>query len=463
MTNACFAYPSAPTTQVLHDLSFTVQPGQTVAFVGHSGCGKSTINNLLMRYYQPTKGSVMYDGIDSNDYNLEWLRGRIGLVAQQPPLLPTTIRGNVAIGKRGATEEEIIKACKAANAHNFIMEFPQQYDTEVGENGSKLSGGQRQRIAIASVMISNPNVLILDEATSALDSVSEAQFQKVLSATRDERSTVCIAHRLSTIRDADEIIVLDHGRVVERGNHDTLVAKKGQYYAMLHAQDDDKATGALGDGTKSQTGNSFAPNKGWKAIRTAAKFGLKFRNRPLGGKRGTRNSNRANFTASAPKRQSYAWHAVDAMALPKFGSDDAYMSSQTSEGCDGGRRRSTMLPSNGHRRRSTMFGMLEVRPCDGDDHGDDDYDEGVDDSDDVGPVAYSESEFKHTKKWTWDMMKEGRHWFWLALLGALFNGMALPIAYTYQGKIMVCLPRRCTRLFDTPANCSIKRTRLVTS
>jgi len=241
---ACFAYPSAPDQQVLHDLSFTARPGQTVAFVGHSGCGKSTIINLLMRFYDATSGSVAYDGVRIEDYNVEWLRAKVGLVAQQPPLLPTTIRDNIAIGKRGATDDEVIEAAKVANAHEFIMGFPEQYDTEVGTLGGKLSGGQRQRIAIASIMISQPSILILDEATSALDSVSEAKFQSLLMATRSQRSTIVVAHRLSTIRDADEIIVLDHGRVLERGTHDTLVAKRGRYYAMLHAQDDSPDSGS---------------------------------------------------------------------------------------------------------------------------------------------------------------------------------------------------------------------------
>ena len=231
-----FAYPSAPEIQILHDLSFSVAKGKSVALVGHSGCGKSTIVNLLMRFYSPNSGSIKIDGTKIEKYNLPWLRGKIGLVAQQPPLLPGTIRDNVAIGKEHATQDEIEAACKAANAHDFIVGFPDGYNTNVGSLGNKLSGGQRQRVAIASVIIAQPEILILDEATSALDKISEAKFQKVMDETADGRATVVIAHRLSTIRDCDEILVFDHGHVVERGSHETLVELGGIYYGMLHKQ-----------------------------------------------------------------------------------------------------------------------------------------------------------------------------------------------------------------------------------
>ena len=230
-----FAYPSAPTDTVLHGLSFTVEKGKTTALVGHSGCGKSTIINLLLRFYEPTSGAITLDGKPLSAYNIQWLRQRIGLVAQQPTLLPGTIRENIALGKANCTNKEIVAAAKSANAHDFIMGFPDQYETEVGALGGKLSGGQKQRIAIARIMIASPDILLLDEATSALDNVSEAKFQDLLSKTKHTRATVVIAHRLSTVEDADEIIVMDHGVVVERGTHASLLANKGKYFNMVNA------------------------------------------------------------------------------------------------------------------------------------------------------------------------------------------------------------------------------------
>jgi len=239
LDNVKFAYPSAPHIAVLGGLSVTVAQGKTLALVGHSGCGKSTIINLLMRFYNPVSGEITVDGKPLDAYNIGWLRAAIGLVAQQPSLLPGTIYDNIVMGKEGATQAEVEEAAKFANAHDFIMQFPDGYQTEVGSLGGKLSGGQRQRIAIARTMVAKPKILLLDEATSALDNKSEAKFQAALDSSKGDRTTIMIAHRLSTVRNADEIVVLDGGVVVERGTHDELKDKKGRYFAMLNEDEED--------------------------------------------------------------------------------------------------------------------------------------------------------------------------------------------------------------------------------
>ena len=275
--NVRFAYPSAPTDTVLHGLSFTVEKGKTTALVGHSGCGKSTIINLLLRFYDPTSGAITLDGVPLSAHNIQWLRQRIGLVAQQPTLLPGTIRENIALGKAKCTDEEIVAAAKSANAHDFIMGFPDRYETQVGALGGKLSGGQKQRIAIARIMIGSPDILLLDEATSALDTVSEAKFQDLLSETKHTRATVVIAHRLSTVEDADEIIVMDHGVVVERGTHATLLAKKGKYFNMVNATvaSKDPATATDADADADAAANNVSEPVGAGAATTVARSSLR--------------------------------------------------------------------------------------------------------------------------------------------------------------------------------------------
>ncbi|CAM2704626.1 unnamed protein product [Rotaria socialis] len=241
-SNVHFSYPSRPDVSILNGLSFMAQRGETTALVGSSGCGKSTCVQLLQRFYDPTEGSVELDGtveIDDtpvNRYNIGWLRERIGVVSQEPILFQTTIRENIRFGKTNATQEEIEQAAKMANAHDFIKDLPQKYETLVGERGAQLSGGQKQRIAIARALIRNPRILLLDEATSALDRESERIVQDALDRASQGRTTIVIAHRLSTIVNASKIIVLNAGSVVEEGNHETLMKAKGVYYGLVEAQ-----------------------------------------------------------------------------------------------------------------------------------------------------------------------------------------------------------------------------------
>lgn len=220
----------------LTDFNLSIRPGQAVALVGPSGAGKSTVANLLPRFYDVTGGSLTIDGHDVRDVTFSSLRMQIGLVPQETMLFNESIRENILYGRLDATEDEIVAAAKAANAHNFIMEMPDGYDTIVGDRGSSLSGGQRQRIAIARAILKNPRILILDEATSALDTESEKIVQAALDRLMEGRTAVVIAHRLSTIRNADDIVVVDHGRIVEEGTHAQLLAKKGLYASLYEAQ-----------------------------------------------------------------------------------------------------------------------------------------------------------------------------------------------------------------------------------
>ena len=223
LNKVSFAYPSTPDQTVLDELTLSVSRGKTIALVGHSGCGKSTIINLLMRFYTPKGGFIEIDDNGIETYNVGWLRETIGLVQQMPTLLPGIIEDNVRLGKEDATEEEIKEACRVANAAEFIESFPDKYKTDVGSLGGKLSGGQKQRIAIARTLVAKPRILLLDEATSALDSRSEAKFLELLQETKADRTTIVIAHRLATVKDADEIVALGKGKVIERGTHDELV------------------------------------------------------------------------------------------------------------------------------------------------------------------------------------------------------------------------------------------------
>lgn len=221
---------------VLRGINFDIKPGQTVAFVGMSGGGKSTIISLLPRFYDVTDGSIRLDDQDIRDVTIESLRKQIGLVLQDTLLFSDSIKMNIAMGNPKASDEEIIAAAKAANAHDFIMGLPSGYDTTVGERGVKLSGGQKQRIAIARVFLKDPRILVLDEATSALDLESEALIQDSLERLAKDRTTLIVAHRLSTITHADQILVVEHGQITESGTHAELMIAQGAYYNLFQVQ-----------------------------------------------------------------------------------------------------------------------------------------------------------------------------------------------------------------------------------
>ncbi|NGM64639.1 ABC transporter ATP-binding protein [Sphingobacterium sp. SGR-19] len=230
-----FTYPSRPDIPILKDISFHVDAGKKLALVGPSGTGKSTIASLILQFYKPTSGSIDYDGKDSSVYSLTDIRNQVAIVPQDVLLFGGTIRENIGYGRLDANAEDIIEAAKRANAHEFIMAFPQGYDTLVGERGVKLSGGQRQRIAIARALLKDPAILILDEATSSLDSESERLVQLALEELMRNRTSVIIAHRLSTIRDADQIVVIENGKVSDIGNHVELMSKGVGLYHHLYS------------------------------------------------------------------------------------------------------------------------------------------------------------------------------------------------------------------------------------
>lgn len=241
-----FEYPTRQDVAVLRGLSLEVSPGKTIALVGESGCGKSTIVSLIERFYDPRTGSIAVDDVDASSYEVTGLRSQIGIVSQEPDLFNRSVADNIAYGlsqKDGTpvTESMIREAAEAANAHEFISELPDGYDTMVGVRGSKLSGGQRQRVAIARSLVRSPKVLLLDEATSALDSVAERVVQNALDNAATGRTTVTIAHRLSTVKDADIIAVVKDGKIVEQGGHEELLEKAGAYAALVKNQLSDKA------------------------------------------------------------------------------------------------------------------------------------------------------------------------------------------------------------------------------
>ncbi|KAF9899271.1 Multidrug resistance protein 1 [Linnemannia zychae] len=258
--NVNFAYPSRPNVPILKDMNIEVKPGQTVALVGHSGSGKSTIIGLLERFYDPTTGSITVDGIEVKDFNIRHLRDSIGLVSQEPVLFNATIKQNILYGVRKdqkqPTDADIEKVCRLANAHDYISKLPQGYNTMVGEKGALLSGGQKQRIAIARALIKNPTILLLDEATSALDTESERIVQAALDNAATGRSTVVIAHRLSTIMNADLIYVMDRGVVLESGTHESLMALGGTYTEFVAKQQ--LKTGGTDIDAPEQTGDTEA-------------------------------------------------------------------------------------------------------------------------------------------------------------------------------------------------------------
>ena len=233
-----FRYPTRPEQPVLRGLNLTVKPGQYVALVGASGCGKSTTVALLERFYDPLAGGIFVDGKEISSLNINDYRGFLALVSQEPTLYQGSIRENVLLGadKGDVPEEAIIQACKDANIHDFILSLPDGFSTIVGSKGSMLSGGQKQRIAIARALLRNPRILLLDEATSALDSESEKVVQAALDAAAQGRTTIAVAHRLSTIQKADMIYVFDQGKIVEHGTHHELLKVRGKYFELVNLQ-----------------------------------------------------------------------------------------------------------------------------------------------------------------------------------------------------------------------------------
>ena len=238
-----FRYEEDP---VLRDVSLKIRAGEAVAFVGMSGGGKTTLVNLIPRFYDVSEGRVAIDGTDIRNVTLESLRAQIGIVTQQTILFNDTVRGNIAYGDVRRSDEDVVRAAMAANAHDFIQRLPQGYDTVIGEQGVKLSGGERQRISIARALLKDAPILILDEATSSLDTESEIEVQDALEKLMRGRTTLVIAHRLSTIRNADRIVALVDGRIVEEGTHESLLEKKGEYFKLHNLQFKDEAQGKSG-------------------------------------------------------------------------------------------------------------------------------------------------------------------------------------------------------------------------
>jgi subfamily B ATP-binding cassette protein MsbA len=231
--NVSFAYQDAI---VLKNINFTLNRGKTIALVGPSGGGKSTLADLVPRFYDPTEGDILLDGKNLKDFNLKDLRSLMGIVTQESILFNDTVFNNIAFGVEGASEKQVVEAAKIANAHEFIETMEDGYQTSIGERGSKLSGGQRQRLSIARAVLKNPPILILDEATSALDSESEFLVQEALTKLMSNRTTLVIAHRLSTIQHADEILVIERGEIVQRGTHSDLSQIDGLYQKLSSIQ-----------------------------------------------------------------------------------------------------------------------------------------------------------------------------------------------------------------------------------
>jgi subfamily B ATP-binding cassette protein MsbA len=221
---------------VLRNINLSVEKGQTIALVGESGSGKTSLANLIVRLYNPTKGRILIDGVDICDFDLNFLRSRIGLINQDTVLFNKSIRDNLLFGRKGATEKEMIDASKKAHVHEFVTQFPDGYDTLIGDRGVKLSGGQRQRLNIAQVFLKKPEIMILDEATSALDTKSEEYIQESINKIAKNCTSIIIAHRLSTVRHADKVVVLEKGRIVEEGCWKSLMESKGAFNKMVQRQ-----------------------------------------------------------------------------------------------------------------------------------------------------------------------------------------------------------------------------------
>lgn len=221
---------------VLHDISFKAEPGEVVALVGPTGAGKTSIINLLMRFYDPIEGSILIDGYDIRDIKLSSIRSRVSMVLQDSFIFSGSIKENILYGKLDATEDEIINVARATKVLNFVEKFGEGFDTDVEERGAKLSSGQRQLLAFARALIADPRVLILDEATSSVDTETERHIQEALKTLFKDRTSIVIAHRLSTIEHADKIIVIDDGRIIEQGTHEELLNSKGMYYELYQKQ-----------------------------------------------------------------------------------------------------------------------------------------------------------------------------------------------------------------------------------
>jgi subfamily B ATP-binding cassette protein MsbA len=232
--NTGFAYEDKI---ILDSIDLTVKKGKTIALVGSSGAGKSTLVDLIPRFHDVGTGELLIDGINIKDYTLQSVRNQMGIVTQEPILFNDTIANNIALGMDNPSQEQIINAAKIANAHNFILQKENGYETNIGDRGNKLSGGEKQRLTIARAVLKNPPILILDEATSSLDTESERLVQDAINNLMQDRTSIVIAHRLSTIRHADEIIVLQHGKIVERGTHDELLGMNGFYKRLVTMQE----------------------------------------------------------------------------------------------------------------------------------------------------------------------------------------------------------------------------------
>jgi subfamily B ATP-binding cassette protein MsbA len=251
---------------VLSDVDFVVEPGEVVALVGPSGAGKSTMVQLIPRFFDVSSGRVLIDGVDVRDVRLRELRSHMAAVPQETQLFSGSIADNLRVGNPDATDEELYAAAKSANAHDFISAFPDGYETIVGERGIKLSGGQRQRVAIARAILKDPRILILDEATSSLDTESEAVVQEALDVLMQGRTTLVIAHRLSTVRNADRILALDGGRIVEEGSHDELMALGGLYADLYSRQLIDTATEDDLDPAAEESPAAEPVGGGWEGV-----------------------------------------------------------------------------------------------------------------------------------------------------------------------------------------------------